>query len=126
MGIYIKDMEMPKVCEACPFSERVYDPGYYQYEKCKALGKIFNECRMDIDPFEEKLNDCPLNEIPTPLGRLIDAEIEKEKEKARIDIDLVKCGECKWWDCETSGCTKIHPLAPFRDWDFCSYGERKE
>lgn len=42
-----------------------------------------------------------------------------------IEIDLVRCGECKWWDYETSGCTEIHPLAPFREWDFCSYGERR-
>lgn len=40
-------------------------------------------------------------------------------------IDLVRCGECKWWDYSTSGCERIHPLAPFRDDDFCSYGERK-
>lgn len=49
-----------------------------------------------------------------------------EAYKARRDIDLVKCGECKWWDYSTSGCECIHPLAPFRDEDFCSYGERKE
>ena len=40
--------------------------------------------------------------------------------------DIVKCGECKWWDYSTSGCERIHPLAPFRDDDFCSYGEKGE
>ena len=41
------------------------------------------------------------------------------------EIDLVRCGECKWWDYETSGCAEIHQLAPFREEDFCSYGERR-
>ena len=40
-------------------------------------------------------------------------------------IEIVTCKECEWWDCETSGCDRTHPLAPFRDDDFCSYGERR-
>lgn len=40
-------------------------------------------------------------------------------------VSVVRCGECKWWDYSTSGCERIHPLASFRDEDFCSYGERK-
>ena len=46
------------------------------------------------------------------------------------DVDLVRCGECKWCDDKGKGraliCTNpyidmdIHPL------DFCSYGERRE
>lgn len=79
MNILIKGMAMPKVCADCPFWETRYDPGYYQYEHCKALGRIFNECRRDIDPFAEKLDDCPLIEIPIPHGRLIDDDkITKE------------------------------------------------
>ena len=45
------------------------------------------------------------------------------------DLDLVRCGECKWCDDKGKGraliCTNpyidmdIHPL------DFCSYGERR-
>lgn len=79
MDILVKGMEMPRFCADCPFWETRYDPGYYNYEHCKALGKIFNECRRDISPFEEKLDDCPLVEIPTPHGRLIDADaLDKE------------------------------------------------
>lgn len=73
MDILIKGMEMPRFCADCPFRETRYDPGYYQYEKCKASGRIFNECRFDVNTFAERLNDCPLIEIPTPHGRLIDA-----------------------------------------------------
>lgn len=72
MSILVKGMKMPKVCADCPFWETRYDPGYYNYEHCKALGRIFNECRRDISPFEEKLDDCPLIKIPTPHGNLID------------------------------------------------------
>lgn len=79
MGVYVKGLEMPKVCAECPFREVRYDPGYYNYEHCKALGKIFNEHSLEIDVFEEKFNDCPLIEIPTPHGRLIDADKLKEK-----------------------------------------------
>lgn len=74
MDILIKGMEMPRFCADCPFRETRYDPGYYQYEKCKASGRIFNECRFDVNTFAERLNDCPLIEIPTPHGRLIDAD----------------------------------------------------
>ncbi len=63
MGVYIKGMMMPKVCADCPFREIRYDPGYYNYEHCKALGKIFNEHSMELDPFEERFNDCPIQPI---------------------------------------------------------------
>lgn len=63
MNILIKGMEMPKVCADCPFWETRYDPGYYNYEHCKASGRIFNEDGRDIIPYEEKLDDCPLIEI---------------------------------------------------------------
>ena len=39
---------------------------------------------------------------------------------------IVRCKDCKHWKPETSGCDEIKPLVSFRDWDFCSYGERKE
>lgn len=105
MNILVKGMEMmPKVCADCPFRVTMYDPGYYYYEKCKASGRIFNECRLDIDPFEEKLNDCPLDEIVT-------------------------CGECRWFD--DGGWGFGHCERPFvghlstAEYGFCSYGERR-
>lgn len=72
MSILIEGIDMPKTCALCPFREIRYKPGYYNYEHCSALNNIFNECRLDINSYEERLSDCPLIEIPTPHGRLID------------------------------------------------------
>lgn len=84
MNILIKGMEMPKVCADCPFRETRYDPGYYYYEKCKASGRIFNECKLDIDPFAEKLDDCPLIEMD--------------------DSEWEWCHNCKEYDQESHCC----------------------
>lgn len=51
MSILIKGMEMPKDCWQCPF------------EKCVL--------RVLVD----RHPDCPLVEVPTPHGRLIDADV---------------------------------------------------
>ena len=40
-------------------------------------------------------------------------------------IDIVRCGECKWWNCEMSGCKRNPSVVAWRDDDFCSYGERE-
>ena len=39
-------------------------------------------------------------------------------------IDIVRCRECKWWNCEMSGCKRNPSVVAWRDDDFCSYGER--
>lgn len=95
MSILIKGMKMPKVCAECPFREVRYDPGYYNYEHCKALGRIFNEHSMEIDVFEEKFNDCPLVEIPTPHGRLID---ENAIQGTLIAYAYKNDGKFQWGD----------------------------
>ena len=98
MSILIKKMEKPKTCALCPFREIRYKPGYYNYEHCSALNRIFNESKLDIDPYKERLSDCPLVEIPTPHGRLIDAnklEAMMYHEAFEKDSDMQK------WD---SGC----------------------
>ena len=40
-------------------------------------------------------------------------------------IDIVRCRECKWWNCEMSGCKRNPSVVAWRDDDFCSYGERE-
>ena len=68
MSVLIKGMEMPGKCENCP----CYD--YIDYV-CRA-----DDCfaPFDVENPEERSEHCPLIEIPTPHGRLIDAdEIEK-------------------------------------------------
>ena len=41
-------------------------------------------------------------------------------------IDIVRCRECKWWNCEMSGCKRNPSIVAWRDDDFCSYGCREE
>lgn len=68
MSVIIKGMEMPGKCENCP----CYD--YIDYV-CRA-----DDCfaPFDVENPEERSEHCPLIEIPTPHGKLIDAdEIEK-------------------------------------------------
>lgn len=40
-------------------------------------------------------------------------------------IDLVRCGECKWWNEETHGCNRNPSVNAWWETDFCSYGERR-
>lgn len=85
MSILIKGIEMPKVCADCPFRGVRYESGYYQYEKCKVLDKIFNECRLDINPYEEKLDDCPLIEVDNELmSKFAEVYLEREAEDGNI------------------------------------------
>jgi hypothetical protein len=61
MSVLIKKMEMPKGCWACPF----------------AVGKHY-ECLFTKKSYNWGLttrpSDCPLIEIQSPHGRLIDAD----------------------------------------------------
>lgn len=58
MSILIKGMEMPEFCEVCPCYNWVEDI-----------------CRITDSPndfTDTRVSDCPLVEVPTPHGRLID------------------------------------------------------
>lgn len=69
MGVYIKDMEMPKHCDEC---------------RCICSRWNGNEmlwrCGLSVDPnyiFVDRrdlYDECPLTEVPEPHGRLIDAD----------------------------------------------------
>ena len=63
MSILIRGMEMPKNCDKCRFQSalRLY---------CDAMPYNFCGNTDDI----ERPDWCPLVEIPTPHGRLIDAD----------------------------------------------------
>lgn len=62
MSILIKGMEMPLMCDECP----CYNESDYS---CNATGRGVIEYRYDGRP-----DNCPLVEIPTPHGRLVDAD----------------------------------------------------
>lgn len=70
--LIIKGMDMSKDCAGCDLS--IYYDGYcggYGYNpsgwRCRRLKRLIKEG-------ESKPADCPLAEIPTPHGRLIDAD----------------------------------------------------
>lgn len=62
MSLIIKGSIMPLMCGDCP----CYDGSDYA---CNATGRGVIEYRYDGRP-----DNCPLVEIPTPHGRLIDAD----------------------------------------------------
>ena len=63
MSLIIKGLDMPKDCDRCPFILYNWNKHYWW---CGILDK----------PSEgEKRDDCPLIEIPTPHGRLIDGDM---------------------------------------------------
>ena len=62
---YIVPREKPNRCTNCIYMDRItYD--------CKLM---YGD---DYPDFETQYNNCPLIEIPTPHGRLIEADILKE------------------------------------------------
>ena len=66
MSVLIKGMEMPKACEWCSFIST--------FTTESGLG-----CRCEVEKFEfwdysKRQENCPLVEVPTPHGRLIDCE----------------------------------------------------
>lgn len=98
MSLLIEGMDMPKDCASCDLS--YYRDGYnggYGYSPsgwmCRRLNHIIKEGE------ETRPSDCPLVEVPTPHGRLIDADAHiqslKENqcgERCRKNLDCVNCG----------------------------------
>ena len=59
MSVLIKGMNMPKSCDVCILSVPIFD---YAKHKCVNICLLKNSI------------GCPLIEVPTPHGRLIDAD----------------------------------------------------
>ena len=80
MGVLIKDMDMPENCDKCRFCVNgftdeapMYECGVQSYDNVSVL------VESDGKPFDFRPDWCPLVEIPTPHGRLIDADELKSK-----------------------------------------------
>lgn len=89
MSVIIKGMEMPKNCMECDlhFTARGLD------EECIFSNDTVEDCT------ERRLYRCPLVEIPTPHGRLIDAD------KLQTAIHGCLCENCQTFPCEKGiGC----------------------
>ena len=75
MSILIKDMEMPKSCSDCPCID--LDNDEYECAVCGISKKLIPwkwANTQGIDVIYLRPTDCPLVEVPTPHGRLIDAD----------------------------------------------------
>ena len=67
MSVLIVDMEMPKNCQDCPLN--------YDQMACIVTGTRWwsdTIVLMDFDSDNERLYDCPLIEVKTPHGDLVD------------------------------------------------------
>jgi len=77
MSVLVKGMKMPKGCHSgCPLTDR-------DAFTCVITGR---DILGDEDTVASRPSWCPLVEVPTPHGRLIDAD----KEKAEIDNMIVQ------------------------------------
>lgn len=83
MSVLIKGMKMPNNCTICRFCVPEADPE--NGEMCMATGKYVPPCNTD------RLENCPLVEVPTPHGRLIDGDnvIDLLREQLTGDRDTV-------------------------------------
>lgn len=68
MSILVRGLEMPKCCRDCKLYERGQD-GIY----CKVTHSFEWDESKQFKPWKHKMKNCPLVEIKTPHGRLIDA-----------------------------------------------------
>ena len=73
MGVYAKDMKMPKSCLSCPLQGGTAD--------CRLTQKTYNW------GLSERPSDCPLVPVPEH-GRLIDADaLERDVQKRLLICD---------------------------------------
>ena len=80
MSIIIKGMDMPRNCFQCTFFDGIY------------CGRIDDDSEAFVGEASLRNPNCPLVEIPTPHGRLIDKDaIDKQLGVAE------ECEECKFW-----------------------------
>ena len=89
MSVLIKDMEMPKNCVECKLSDHISptECPIYSIEKG--------------DYWDKRYKYCPLVEVPTPHGRLIDADeivndCEKYIKSLNPDRDGKEIAKIRW------------------------------
>ena len=88
MSILIKDMKMPKCCSDCLLN--------YDQMACAVTGTRWWSDRimlMDFDSDKERLYDCPLIEVPTPHGRLVDIKSVEDGKFTTVSNEYQR-----WWN----------------------------
>ena len=99
MGVYIPNMSKPKRCIKELDCGLLDEPCLFIDEREACL--LQNNSK--IGEYEENYKTCPL-----------------------IEIDLVRCGECKWYDKDFKDCNIRDSYGwEYKPTDFCSYGERR-
>lgn len=82
MSVIVKGMDMPKNCKDCPFSDH------------EAWCLIPGDWRERYYcPDNERSEYCPLVEIPTPHGRLIDIKSVEDGKFVTVSNDYQR-----WWN----------------------------
>ena len=77
---YIVPREKPNRCTNCIYMDRItYD--------CKLM---YGD---DYPDFETQYNNCPLVEIPTPHGRLVDIKSVEDRKFTTVDNEYER-----WWN----------------------------
>ncbi len=101
MSVLIRNIKMPEDCYECLMCHQRFD-GYREETRlaCSALEDWAEE-------EEGRLDNCPLIEVPTPHGRLIDADkLEKGFKRAigtylpkdpTRHMNIVDGSECRGW-----------------------------
>lgn len=75
MSVLIKGIEMPTKCNECNFCVNGFTEDAPMYECAVESGENVSVLVDDYGkPFDFRPDWCPLVEIPTPHGRLIDAD----------------------------------------------------
>lgn len=73
MGIYLPNMEMPKNCEECDLS-KTRRSSLGDIIDCKYIGTVGSAFKDQYSILNARHPKCPLVEVPTPHGRLIDTD----------------------------------------------------
>ena len=88
---------MPKSCMDCPF--RGFDRAGGRGNLCTINESIALHAVLDgVDVKFVRMGDCPLIEIHTPHGRLIDADALKQRKKHSNEFaeNVVSVAEIDW------------------------------
>lgn len=83
MSVLIKGMEMPESCSECDFCSGIVMPDDIYFCDCPVIHGGLNITQAIEDDVRHP--DCPLAEVPTPHGRLFDADELKKALDERFD-----------------------------------------
>lgn len=83
MSVMIKGMDMPESCFGCAFCSPLVIPDEIYFCDCSVVPDGLDITEAVEEDYRH--SDCPLVEIPTPHGRLFDADELKKALDERFD-----------------------------------------